>query len=89
MIDGWPEIEAKEYPTCATYIRKPRAKPPSAPRSAEPTTGPATSRHSPVPDQIAPIVRNSVDGERELVMARWGMPGPPKFGGQPVTNVRN
>jgi putative SOS response-associated peptidase YedK len=37
------------------------------------------------PDQMAPIVRNSADGERELVMARWGMPGPPRFGGQPVT----
>src|ERR1700723_1213356 len=31
------------------------------------------------PDQMAPIVRNGVDGERELVMARWGMPGPPQF----------
>jgi putative SOS response-associated peptidase YedK len=41
------------------------------------------------PDQVAPIVRNSADGERELVMARWGMPGPPQFGGQPVTNIRN
>ena len=26
------------------------------------------------PDRLAPIVRNSVDGERELIMARWGMP---------------
>jgi putative SOS response-associated peptidase YedK len=34
-------------------------------------------------------MRNSVDDERELVMARWGMPGPPQFGGQPVTNIRN
>ena len=41
------------------------------------------------PDQFAPIVRNGADGERELVMARWGMPGPPQFGGQPVTNIRN
>ena len=41
------------------------------------------------PDQLAPIVRNSADGERELVMARWGMPGPLQFGGQPVTNIRN
>jgi putative SOS response-associated peptidase YedK len=41
------------------------------------------------PDQLAPIVRNGADGERELVMARWGMPGPPQFGGQPVTNIRN
>ena len=22
-------------------------------------------------------------------MARWGMPGPPKFGGAPITNIRN
>jgi putative SOS response-associated peptidase YedK len=27
------------------------------------------------PDQMARIVRNSAVGERELVMARWGMPG--------------
>ena len=40
------------------------------------------------PDQLAPIVRNSADAERELVMARWGMPGPLQFGGQPVTNIR-
>jgi putative SOS response-associated peptidase YedK len=41
------------------------------------------------PDQMAPIVRNGADGERELVMARWGMPGPSQYGGQPVTNIRN
>ena len=41
------------------------------------------------PDQMAPIVRVTPDGERELVMARWGMPGPPQFGGQTVTNIRN
>ncbi len=40
------------------------------------------------PDQLAPIVRASVDGERELVMARWGMPGPLQFGGAPITNIR-
>jgi putative SOS response-associated peptidase YedK len=34
-------------------------------------------------------VRNSADGERELVMARWGMPGPLQFGGQLVTNISN
>ena len=28
------------------------------------------------PDQLASIVRVGPDGERELVMARWGMPGP-------------
>jgi putative SOS response-associated peptidase YedK len=41
------------------------------------------------PDQVAPIVRNGADSERELVIARWGMPGPPQFGGAPVTNIRN
>ena len=41
------------------------------------------------PDQLAPIVRVDSDGERELVMARWGMPGPPQFGGAPITNIRN
>ena len=30
------------------------------------------------PDYFAPIVRNSAAG-RELVVARWGMPTPPKF----------
>lgn len=37
------------------------------------------------PDQLAPIVRIDDDGERALVMARWGMPALP----QPVTNIRN
>jgi putative SOS response-associated peptidase YedK len=41
------------------------------------------------PDQLAPIVRVTVGGEHELVMARWGMPGPPQYGGQPITNIRN
>jgi putative SOS response-associated peptidase YedK len=35
------------------------------------------------PDQMAPIVRNEADGERERVMARWGMSGPPQFGALP------
>ena len=34
-------------------------------------------------------MRRGPNGERELVTARWGMPGPPQFGGQPVTNIRN
>jgi putative SOS response-associated peptidase YedK len=40
------------------------------------------------PDWEAPIVRTK-NGERELVMARWGMPGPPQFGSAPITNIRN
>jgi putative SOS response-associated peptidase YedK len=39
------------------------------------------------PNQMAPIVRTRADGARELVMARWGMPGPPQYGGAPVRNV--
>jgi putative SOS response-associated peptidase YedK len=38
---------------------------------------------------LAPIVRNAPDGVRELMLARWGMPGPPQFGGAPITNIRN
>ncbi len=43
------------------------------------------------PDMMAPVVRNDAEnaGERELTMMRWGMPGPPQFGGAPVTNIRN
>ena len=40
------------------------------------------------PDQPAPIV-HVVEGERQLQMMRWGMPGPPQFGGAPITNIRN
>ena len=41
------------------------------------------------PDYPAPIVRNAPDGVRELMLARWGMPGPPQFGSAPITNIRN
>jgi putative SOS response-associated peptidase YedK len=41
------------------------------------------------PDQLAPVVRTARDGERELVMMRWGFPPPPNLGSRPVTNVRN
>jgi putative SOS response-associated peptidase YedK len=41
------------------------------------------------PDYEAPIVRNAPDGTRELCLALWGMPCPPQFGSQPVTNIRN
>jgi putative SOS response-associated peptidase YedK len=37
----------------------------------------------------APIARTAPDGVREPAMARWGMPGPPAFGGAPITNIRN
>ena len=46
------------------------------------------------PDYPAPIVRMGQDGERELAMARWGMPSPAfvlegKKTDAGVTNVRN
>jgi putative SOS response-associated peptidase YedK len=41
------------------------------------------------PDYMAPVVRNAPDGVRELAMLRWGMPGPPVFGGASITNIRN
>jgi putative SOS response-associated peptidase YedK len=36
------------------------------------------------PDYPAPVIRNTDTGRA----MRWGMP-PPKFGGPPVTNIRN
>jgi putative SOS response-associated peptidase YedK len=44
------------------------------------------------PDMMAPIVRKAPDGERELVMLRWGLPSPPAFVrgiDRGVTNIRN
>lgn len=46
------------------------------------------------PDYAAPIVRTGVDGMRELVMARWGMPSPAfalesRKTDRGVTNIRN
>jgi putative SOS response-associated peptidase YedK len=40
------------------------------------------------PDYPAPVIRN-VGEERAMVLMRWGMPPPLKFGGPPVTNIRN
>jgi putative SOS response-associated peptidase YedK len=46
------------------------------------------------PDYAAPIVRSAEDGERELLLARWGMPSPAfalkgKKVDKGVTNIRN
>jgi putative SOS response-associated peptidase YedK len=41
------------------------------------------------PDYEAPVVRNGVSGDRELILMRWGMPSPPQFAGPPITNIRN
>jgi putative SOS response-associated peptidase YedK len=58
-------------------------------RAMRDTTGNLPPLPGVFPDDFAPIVRTAEDGARELVMARWGMPGPPQYGGQPVTNIRN
>jgi putative SOS response-associated peptidase YedK len=42
------------------------------------STGNLPSMPGIFPDYPPPIVRNAPDG-RELAMARWGMPTPPKF----------
>jgi putative SOS response-associated peptidase YedK len=41
------------------------------------------------PDAMAPVIRLGDDGERQLEMMRWGLPGPPQYGARPVANVRN
>jgi putative SOS response-associated peptidase YedK len=41
------------------------------------------------PDTMAPVVRLTESGTRELQMMRWGFPPPPTIGSRPVTNVRN
>ncbi len=40
------------------------------------------------PDNVGPIILN-LEGKRTLMPARWGMPGPAKFGGHPIANIRN
>jgi putative SOS response-associated peptidase YedK len=58
-------------------------------RAMRDTTGNLPTFPGVFPDYLAPVVRNAPDGVRELGMLRWGMPGPPQFGGAPVTNIRN
>ena len=55
------------------------------------TTGNLPSLPGIFPDMLAPVVRNDINAPetRELTMMRWGMPGPPQFGGAPITNIRN
>jgi putative SOS response-associated peptidase YedK len=58
-------------------------------RAMRDTTGNLPPLPGIFPDYIAPVVRNAPDGVRELAMLRWGMPGPPQFGGALSTNIRN
>lgn len=41
------------------------------------------------PDTMAPVVRLTENGTRDIEMMRWGFPPPPTIGTRPVTNVRN
>ena len=63
-------------------------------RAMRDTTGNLPPIPGVFPDYSAPIVRNAEDGERELTMARWGMPSPVfalkgRNSDSGVTNVRN
>jgi hypothetical protein len=56
-------------------------------RAMRDTTGNLPPMPGIFPEYLAPVVRNARDGVRELALARWGMPGPPAFGG--VSNICN
>jgi putative SOS response-associated peptidase YedK len=58
-------------------------------RAMRDTTGNLPPLPGIFPDYMAPVVRNTPDGVRELAMLRWGMPGPPQFRGALSTNIRN
>ncbi|MCW8088418.1 SOS response-associated peptidase [Sabulicella glaciei] len=58
-------------------------------RVGQDRTGNLPSLPAIYPDSMAPVVRQTKDGERDLAMLRWGMPGAPQYGGRPVTNIRN
>jgi len=53
-------------------------------RSAVGTLLPAISR-----GRLAPVIREAINGERELLDMQWGLPPPPDCGNNPVTNIRN
>jgi putative SOS response-associated peptidase YedK len=58
-------------------------------RAMRDTTGNLPNLPAIFPDSLAPVVRLGADGERELLMMRWGFPPPPALAKAPVTNVRN
>jgi putative SOS response-associated peptidase YedK len=53
-------------------------------RSAVGTLLPAISRN-----RTAPVIREGISGEREMLDMQWGLPPPPDCGTNPVTNIRN
>ena len=58
-------------------------------RAMTDTTGNLPPLPAIFPDQLAPVVYTTTDGNRQLSMFRWGFPPPPNLGKRPVTNVRN
>jgi putative SOS response-associated peptidase YedK len=41
------------------------------------------------PKSFGPVVKLGDTGELQWAKMRWGLLGPPQFGGAPVTNIRN
>lgn len=41
------------------------------------------------PKSIGPVIHLNEAGQFQWSRMRWGLPGPPQFGGAPVTNIRN
>ncbi len=41
------------------------------------------------PKSYGPVLKLNAGAELEWWKMRWGLPGPPQFGGAPVTNIRN
>lgn len=41
------------------------------------------------PKSLGPVIHLTEDGSPQWSRMRWGLPGPPQFGGAPVTNIRN
>lgn len=82
--------EKLELPMCNSYAEtKGQAAIVALTGALRDTTGNLPPMPGIFPDYMAPVVRNAPDGVRELTMLRWGMPGPPQFGGAPITNIRN
>ena len=53
-------------------------------KSAVGTALPAIAR-----GRTAPVIREGIAGEREMLDMQWGLPPPPDCGTTPVTNIRN
>ena len=69
-IDGWPRIEAKDAYMCNLYSEtKGQAAIRALFRAAQDRIGNLPVFPGIFPDQMAPIVRNGADSERELVIA--------------------